>query len=98
MPFCRLRRRSAVDEHGEMKQEVFGLAASAIEQFVTETEISKHIKVSLYLCRVKDCTGTLRPKVWTDLALRCRERFQSFRNARKQALHLFLPGTRNSPP
>lgn len=35
----------AVDEHGEMKQEVYNLAAFAIEQFVTEVEISKHIKV-----------------------------------------------------
>jgi dynein light chain LC8-type len=33
-----------VDEHGEMKQEVYNLAAYAIEQFVTEMEVSKHIK------------------------------------------------------
>lgn len=38
-----------MDEHGEMKQEVYNLAAYAIEQFVTEVEISKHIKVSLEL-------------------------------------------------
>ena len=35
---------SDMDEHGEMKQEVVHLAAFAIEQFVTEVEISKHIK------------------------------------------------------
>ena len=34
----------AVDEHGEMKQEAYNLAAYAVEQFVTEMEISKHIK------------------------------------------------------
>jgi len=33
-----------MDEHGEMKQEVYSLAAYAIEQYVTEVEISKHIK------------------------------------------------------
>mmetsp|Transcript_14105 Transcript_14105/g.18840 ORF Transcript_14105/g.18840 Transcript_14105/m.18840 type:complete len:94 (-) Transcript_14105:166-447(-) len=33
-----------MDEHGEMKQEVYNLAAYAIDQFVTEVEISKHIK------------------------------------------------------
>ena len=36
--------RPAVDEHGEMKQEAYNLAAYAVEQFVTEMEISKHIK------------------------------------------------------
>ena len=33
-----------MDEHGEMKQEAYNLAAYAVEQFVTEMEISKHIK------------------------------------------------------
>jgi len=33
-----------VDEHGEMKGEVFNLAAYAIEKFSTEMDISKHIK------------------------------------------------------
>ena len=37
-------RAPAVDEHGEMKQEAYNLAAYAVEQFVTEMEISKHIK------------------------------------------------------
>ena len=37
-------RPLAVDEHGEMKQEVYNLAAYAIEQYVTEMEVSKHIK------------------------------------------------------
>lgn len=41
-----MRSSNAVDEHGEMKQEVYNLAAYAIEQFVTEAEISKHIKVN----------------------------------------------------
>lgn len=39
-----------MDEHGEMKQEVYNLAAFAIEQFVTEVEISKHIKVRCVVC------------------------------------------------
>lgn len=38
------RTPTAVDEHGEMKQEAYTLAAYAVEQFVTEMEISKHIK------------------------------------------------------
>ena len=40
----RPRPPRAVDEHGEMKQEAYNLAAYAVEQFVTEMEISKHIK------------------------------------------------------
>ena len=43
-PDHRPRPPRAVDEHGEMKQEAYNLAAYAVEQFVTEMEISKHIK------------------------------------------------------
>ena len=40
----RARPSFAVDEHGEMKQEAYNLAAFAIEEFVTEMEVSKKIK------------------------------------------------------
>ncbi|KAH8071499.1 protein C-terminal leucine carboxyl O-methyltransferase [Aureococcus anophagefferens] len=41
---ARMTTAPTVDEHGEMKQEVYNLAAYAIEQYVTEMEVSKHIK------------------------------------------------------
>jgi dynein light chain LC8-type len=33
-----------VDPHGEMKADVAALAAEALEDFVTEVDISRHIK------------------------------------------------------
>ncbi|KAH8064426.1 hypothetical protein JL722_1296 [Aureococcus anophagefferens] len=42
--FCERLPEQPLDEHGEMKQEVYNLAAYAIEQYVTEMEVSKHIK------------------------------------------------------